>query len=70
MSGMIESMYKASHSIVNATEDIKEISNSITAISEQSADSLQNEFNGLKAVVEKVDDLSVAMENEMSKFKF
>ena len=67
---MIESMYKASHSIVNATEDIKEISNSITAISEQSADSLQNEFNGLKAVVEKVDDLSVAMENEMSKFKF
>ena len=70
MSGMIESMYKASHSIVNATEDIKEISNSITAISEQSAASLQNEFNGLKAVVEKVDDLSVAMENEMSKFKF
>ena len=70
MSGMIESMYKTNHSIVNATEDIKEISNSITDITEQSVASIQQEFNGIQAVVDKVDALSVAMENEMSKFKF
>lgn len=72
MEHMVQEMYEINRSIVEAVERIQTISKSIVQLTEKSSISLQEQYNGIRVVAERVKNLSEAsshMEQEMSMLK-
>lgn len=69
---MVEQMHACDRAMVDAVESIGEVSSHTAQLSEQAADSLEEQLDGIRNVSRSVDDLSQAsgeMEQEMTKFK-
>lgn len=72
MEELVKEMYQCDQAVVGAVERIRDISANAAELTEQVADSLEEQLNGIRSVAKRVDDLSmvsVEMEQEMSKFK-
>ena len=69
MERMVQEMYEINRSIVEAVERIQTISKSTAQLTEKSSVSLQEQYNGIRVVAERVKNLSTAsshMEQQMS----
>ena len=69
---LVEEMYQINRSIVEAVERIRDVSVSTTELTEASSKSLQMQFDGIRDVAERINRLSqvsMDMENEMTRFK-
>lgn len=72
MEALIEEMYRCDRSIVNAVEQIRNISANTAELTESVAASLEEQLNGIRNVAARIDNLSAVseeMEQEMTKFK-
>lgn len=72
MEALVEEMYQCDQAVVGAVERIRHISANAAELTEEVADSLEEQLNGIRSVAKRVDDLSmvsVEMEQEMTKFK-
>lgn len=72
MEALVEEMYQCDQAVVGAVERIRNISANAAELTEEVADSLEEQLNGIRSVAKRVDDLSmvsVEMEQEMTKFK-
>lgn len=69
---LIEEMYQCDQAVVSAVERIRDISANAAELTEEVADSLEEQLNGIRNVAKRVDNLSMVseeMEQEMTKFK-
>ena len=57
---MIQEMQKINHSIVEAVDRISEVSTNTAQLTEKSSISLQEQYNGIHVVAERVKNLSAA----------
>lgn len=72
MEALIEEMYRCDRSIVNAVEQIRNISANTAELTGSVAASLEEQLNGIRNVAARIDNLSAVseeMEQEMTKFK-
>ena len=72
MEALVEEMYQCDQAVVGAVERIRHISANAAELTEEVADSLEEQLNGIRSVAKRVDDLSIVsveMEQEMTKFK-
>lgn len=72
MEALVEEMYQCDQAVVGAVERIRHISANAAELTEEVADSLEEQLNGIRSVAKRVDDLSmvsVEMEQEMTRFK-
>ncbi len=72
MEALVKEMYQCDQAVVGAVEKIRDISANAAELTEEVADSLEEQLNGIRSVAKRVDDLSmvsVEMEQEMTKFK-
>lgn len=72
METMVEEMYQCDRSMVEAVERIQGISTDTATLSDEAANSLEEQLEGIRTLGERVNNLSKAsgeMEQEMTKFK-
>lgn len=72
MEDLVEEMHQCDKAVVSAVGHIRDISTNTAELTEEVADSLEEQLNGIKNVAKRVDNLSmvsVEMEQEMTKFK-
>lgn len=72
MEVLIEEMSQCDQAVVSAVERIRNISTNAAGLTEELADSLEAQLNGIRDVAKRVDHLSMVsaeMEQEMTKFK-
>lgn len=72
MEALVEEMHQCDQAVVCAVERIRDISTNAAELTEEVADSLEEQLNGIRNVAKRVDNLSmvsVEMEQEMTKFK-
>lgn len=72
MEHMIQEMYQINNSIAKAVDRISDISKNTAQLTEKSSLSLQEQYNGISVVAERVKNLSAVsahMEEEMTMFK-
>lgn len=72
MEELIEEMFQCDQAVVSAVERISNISVNAAELTEEVANSLEEQLNGIRDVAKRVDNLSmvsVEMEQEMTKFK-
>lgn len=72
MEALVEEMHQCDRAVVGAVGRIRDISANAAELTEQVADSLEEQLNGIRNVAKRVDNLSmvsVEMEQEMTKFK-
>ena len=72
MEYMVQEMHKINHSIVEAVGRIRDISKNTAQLTEKSSVSLQEQYDGIRVVAERVKNLSAVSshtEQEMSMFK-
>lgn len=72
MEALVEEMHQCDQSVVCAVERIRDISANAAELTEEVADSLEEQLNGIRNVAKRIDNLSmvsVEMEQEMTKFK-
>ncbi len=70
---LIVDMQECDSSMVRAVESIGEVSSNMARLSEEAANSMEEQLEGIRDVSKRVDDLSKAsgeMEQEMTKFKY
>ena len=71
MEHMIQEMYQINNSIAKAVDRISDISKNTAQLTEKSSLSLQEQYNGISVVAERVKNLSAVsahMEEEMTMF--
>lgn len=72
MEELVEEMYQCDKAVVSSVGHIRDISTNTAELTEEVADSLEEQLRGIKDVAKRVDNLSmvsVEMEQEMTKFK-
>ena len=72
MEVLVEEMHQCDQAVVCAVERIRDISTNAAELTEEVADSLEEQLNGIRNVAKRIDNLSmvsVEMEQEMTKFK-
>lgn len=72
MEGLIEEMHECDRFVVQAVDRIRDISGNTAGLTEQVADSLEEQLNGIRSVaecIERLSGVSEEMKQEMTKFK-
>lgn len=72
MEGLIEEMHECDRSVVEAVGRIRDISGNTAGLTQQVADSLEEQLDGIRSVargIERLSGVSEEMKQEMTKFK-